>query len=674
MRIDRSVRPLPFAAILLLTAGLLNRAYAVDSPEPVSRLAETIPRQATDFTAPRVGQLLERAGALHEWMVTESLKPWTEDHAIALGRVETLTAAKLRVDTLFQQMLAARGQFAALPKGEPRREHARQFLRASSAMIELSGRMRYTLRDAIDAAAYATETDDASLAELVEILKAQRSSIGVAVMIYLLDDPVDPAIAPVPTAIKRNLLEAIRLTRQSDLLPQLALVFLSGRAEPSLRLDLAQTIRELGLPQNIRPGQDPTLPPPAITAEQLHDRLSRVDRGKLAAAERAQLDELLRWSKGRAERGIESESIRVAGFDLQEGDWLLMRNPSPYNHFTDLAPGLFTHVGVVTVEVNPDGHRRFVIVEMPEQSSQIPATNVDTYLQRTLHYFFLRHEDADVRQTMSSAAASMIGNESRFDLQFRTDRVLELAGVPLAERPIHTYCAGFLLLCALQTEQPREAFFPLAEHAPNENCQQNLAKLGLAIGDDFISPTGALFSPRMTIVARRRPMYEPTREVKEAVYDHFAQRMIHDRLTPSPSAYQALREKLAGLSKQNAWLARALARANNVSEQMDLESAAKAAAVVETLDEIADSAMNEFIAARGALLAGQVELLREQGYSPEQIEHVEAYRERHPQLWNAWIERRLSPRDLRVKLVDYYVDQGKQRLDQRFFRSEAVNE
>jgi hypothetical protein len=264
----------------------------------------------------------------------------------------------------------------------------------------------------------------------------------------------------------------------------------------------------------------------------------------------------------------------------------------------------------------------------------------------------------------------MIGNESQFDLQFRTDRVLELAGEPLADRSIHTYCAGFLLVCALQTEQQRESFFPLAEHAPNENCQKNLAKLGLAIGDDFISPTGALFSPHMQVVARRRPMYEPTREVKEAVYDHFAARVIHDTLTPSPTAYQTLREKLAGMSKRNAWLARALARANNVSEQMDLESAAKAAAVVETLDEIADSAMNQFIAARSSFMAGPLEALPERGYTPEQIESVEAYRQRHAQLWNAWISRKLSPRDLRVSLVEFYMQQGKQRLDQRFFPTE----
>ena len=66
---------------------------------------------------------------------------------------------------------------------------------------------------------------------------------------------------------------------------------------------------------------------------------------------------------------------------------------------------------------------------------------------------------------------------------------------------------------------------------------------------------------------------------------------------------QALREKLAGLSKYNPWLAQALAKANNVSEHLDLESAAKAAAVIETLDEIADEGLHGYEAARLAMFA-----------------------------------------------------------------------
>jgi len=665
------LRTLALSTAFILAIAALTSAAAADGPAPLTQLEQSVPKTGGQFTQAGTDQLIAAADQLYEWAVAEGLQPWTESQPAALARVKQLTATKRRVDELLDEALALRTSFAAMPSGPEREEHARQFLRASSKLIDLSGRLRYTLRDVIDRAAYVVESNDHSLAELIDTLRKEKSTIGLAVLAYLLEDPADPTIRPVPSAIKRNLLAAIVETRQSDLLPQLAAILSAGHGSPKFRLAVADAIRSLGLPQDPRPGQDADLPPPAITAAQMHTALAKIDRAKLSPESQARLGELLAWSKQRAEKGIVGESIRVAGFDLQEGDWLLMRNPSPYNHFTNLAPGLFTHVGVVTSEMGEDGIRRFVIVEMPEQSARIPATNVDAYLLRTLHYFFVRHNDPQALRDMSAAAGSMIGNESQFDLHFRTDRVLALKGQPLADRTIHTYCAGFLLLCALQTEHDRESFFPLAESAPNENCQQNLAKLGLAIGDDFISPTGALFSADMEIVARRRPMYEPTREIKEAVYDHFAARVIHDTLTPSPTAYQALRERLAGLSKRNAWLARALARANNVSERMDLESAAKAAAVVETLDEFADGSMNQFIAARRAFFAGPLEALPEQGYTAAQIKSIEAYRTRHSDLWQAWIGRRLSPRDLRLALVEYYVEVGKGKLDERFFAEDT---
>jgi hypothetical protein len=50
-----------------------------------------------------------------------------------------------------------------------------------------------------------------------------------------------------------------------------------------------------------------------------------------------------------------------------------MRNPSPYNLFTDLSPGLFTHVGVITAETGSDGIRRMVVVDLPERGERMPV-------------------------------------------------------------------------------------------------------------------------------------------------------------------------------------------------------------------------------------------------------------------------------------------------------------
>src|SRR5690606_14077644 len=118
------------------------------------------------------------------------------------------------------------------------------------------------------------------------------------------------------------------------------------------------------------------------------------------------------------------------------------------------------------------------------------------------------------------------------------------------------------------------------------------------------------------------------------------------------------RQKLAEVSQSNAWLARALARANNVNEQMDLESAAKTAAVVETLDEIAEGCEAEFYAAREALLSGTLEELGAQGASEEELARAEALREKHAELYAAWQAEELTPRDVREQLVAFYRQQG----------------
>jgi len=222
-------------------------------------------------------------------------------------------------------------------------------------------------------------------------------------------------------------------------------------------------------------------------------------------------------------------------------------------------------------------------------------------------------------------------------------------------------------LCAQATAAPREEFFPIAESAPGGNLEANLGRLGLAIGDDFISPTGALFSPRLKIVGRREPLYDPGREVQEAVFDHFAQCMVQETLTPSPDVVQALRERLAALAKDIPWLAKAMARAHDVSEQMDLEAAAKAAAVIETLDQIAEENLNGFAEAQAAVLAGTLSGEKAKQYTSEQLTRIKGYQARHADLFRRWESSQITPRQVRMDLVRYYADHGCRQVDERFF-------
>ena len=58
-------------------------------------------------------------------------------------------------------------------------------------------------------------------------------------------------------------------------------------------------------------------------------------------------------------------------------------------------------------------------------------------------------------------------------------------------------------------------------------------------------------------------------------------------------------------------MAKAVANAAGVAEEMDLVAAAKAKALIETLDEVAYGASREFAAARDAIMVGSPAELRE---------------------------------------------------------------
>ena len=221
--------------------------------------------------------------------------------------------------------------------------------------------------------------------------------------------------------------------------------------------------------------------------------------------------------------------------------------------------------------------------------------------------------------------------------------------------------------CSAQaTGRPRSDFFPIPEAPAGGNTRENLAKLGITFGDNFVSPTGALFSAKLQIVGRREPMYDPQREVEEAIYDHFAASLKTKQLTVSPDLFQAVRLKLAEASKANPLLAKALAGVAGVDRGMDLVSAAKAQAVVETLDDIAYGNSGDFVAARRAIMQGPTPPPEAVQNATDRAKSAEL-RTRHAALAKLWDKEQISPRDLRIDLVNFYIARGKQQLDARFF-------
>ncbi len=595
--------------------------------------------------------------------------------AEVLATTERFLAAKLRVDRALDQALAKSSDVAkaalALPEPPRSREMLRNYLHVTSRLIDLSGRLRYLTFDVVRTAAGELADFPSQRSQLLELLLRYRCAVGAAMLVEALFEPAssDRFSGPGPSLQERSrLLELIAVTGQTEQLPELARFINSPGTDPRLLVQAAETIKRIGLPQEVRPGQDPTLPPPAITPKQLRTALGRLPAAALDKAWQDRRLAVLNWLDARITHGVPADkSLMIGPCAVRPGDWLLMRNPSPYNLFTDLSPGLFTHVGVIAWEKGSDSLGRMVLVDLPERGTTIPATNIDTFVKRTRHYVILRHKDPEIAKKMGESATSMIGNPSQFDMNFRTDRVLRLAGQPLAGQTIHTYCAGLLLLCALQTDAPRESFFPVTETHAGGLSAENLATLGMSFGEDFISPTGALFSSQMQIAGRCEPNYDPQREVEEAIYDYFATRLMTQRLHVSPDLYQTLRLKVANAAKKNALLAQAFAQAAGVSPDMDLVSAAKAVAVVETLDEVAYGSSGQFTKSLEALKAGPIEGPLRRSRQSDVADNILRYRQQHAGLFDLWQQGRLSPRALRIELVKYYIAQGKRQIDQRFF-------
>lgn len=698
---------------LLLAFVAAMRAEAADPRDTalegwLAELERALPREARAFSPEANERLAKAAAAIEQW---GALAAWVEkaNSTQTLTSVRRLLSAKSRVDRLLDATLESRRQFAALDRDSLERDALRAYLTTTSQLIDLSGRLRYLQVDLLNAALPRLSRQPGDFARLLDLLIAERSTVGAYLLSQQLLQPASPqqpapqqpapqqppqqpetarerrtlrqritANRPVVSepnpGVSEKLLELARVAPDTALLPQLADALDDGRLSPGMTIAVAETIRRIGLPQEPRPGTTDENEIPPITPRELYDHVSRVPEARISAAWRGRRRELLAWLGKIAREGITEGRYRIGSFEVQPGDWLLMRNPSPYNLFTDLSPGLFTHVGVVALERGSDGIRRMVLVDLPERGSSIPATNVETYVMRTLHYCFLRHPEPKVAAAMGQAAAEVIGNESQFDLNFRTDRVAALAEGSLKGKKVHTYCAGLLLLCALKSQAPRADFFPIAEFPAGGRTTANLSQLGLSIGDNFISPTGAIFSQKLELVGRREPMYDPRREVEEAIFDRFAQLLATQTLAPSPNLFQALRLKMAEAAKENSLLAQALAKAAQVNAETDLVSAAKAAAVVETLDEIAYSCSGDCLDARDSLRAGPLEAMSAAGYDAQDIAAAKAYRQRHADLYDKLRQNAITPRRLRIGLVDYYIALGKKELERRFFRQADAEE
>ncbi len=319
------------ATIVLLTVAPTMAQHGNDLEIWIDDYAKRLPRDVDQCTNVRNAPLAEAADAIEKWTaVLASFRGAREGQAL-LAQVDRLIAARQRVDRLRDETLALRVRFAEQPPSAARRSALRNYLRTVNGLIDLCGRMRYQLTDAFDYAAYLVARDPTQREKLIDLFCERDSAIGASVMAVLLSDP--PADSPkgvtaLGDASKKKLLRLIGRTGETSLLSELASFLRDESTPPELTVLAAETIRRVGLPQDERPETDKSLPKPEIVAAQVHEILAEIPSSQLSGEAARLREELLAWYGDRMKLGLSGDRYRLGRFEVQPGDWLLMRNPS----------------------------------------------------------------------------------------------------------------------------------------------------------------------------------------------------------------------------------------------------------------------------------------------------------------------------------------------------------
>ena len=145
-------------------------------------------------------------------------------------------------------------------------------------------------------------------------------------------------------------------------------------------------------------------------------------------------------------------------------------------------------------------------------------------------------------------------------------------------------------------------------------------------------------------------------------------------MTPSLNWYQALRLNVAKATRGNRLLTRVLADAAGVNRNINLVAAAKLGAVVQTLDEIATAASSNYWDTRDAFRLDIIDELRDADNGKDQIHDVLDRRRRHADLFILWEAGVITPRQLRIELVDYYIAEGRDHLNDRLFTGNPLKD
>ncbi|QDV67699.1 hypothetical protein Poly24_14030 [Rosistilla carotiformis] len=565
-------------------------------------------------------------------------------------------ATRQRVDALWK-LSGPIGASADSPEARPA---AATFLKTISAWVDFSGRLRFATREHTRQTVRRLPRRD--VARLIGL--AQQYQVGIvapAIAFVLAQPPATSKVQPFDHATRMQLVRLIQSTHEIDATASLYELLRWPHTPDALRLHLLNTLRTIGISQASLTDSN------RLTPAELLAELEQMKTQSLSVEDQQLRIELMPWLASLAEHGVQGATFRWGPVEIQAGDWVLQRNPSPYNRFTDLSPGLFTHVGIAAEVTDNAGIRRIVIVDLPETGTKIEADTADEFVSTSLHWVVLRHRDPKSAAAMGRVAAKLAGRTSEFDLTFNTALVHEQRGI--VDRPddaVRTYCAGFLALCAQEAGVSWEQLFPLVERPINDRCGENLESLGLTM-TEFLSPSGPLFSPDLQIVGARPPMYAPDNQIREAVYDQFARRISEREFQMHETSAQRLRQQLAELSSDYSWVRAALAQVNDVSPAIDLVVAGRVATIVENLDAIADTQAEAFSDAMTLVTAQGVPAKAPPEEAARLTEVLANLKSDHPQWFADAAAGKLSNRQLQQLLTRFYSEQGQVSVDAMFF-------
>ena len=371
-----------------------------------------------------------------------------------------------------------------------------------------------------------------SLLALTELFIAKKSSAAALEMAFNLVDPMphrdeiprsvsqatpqDPITTE--TVLRRRLIDLVRISGQTNLLEELALLTEADGVDPLARLLAARCIEQFGVPQLARLTQPVEVPQSTVTARRIATAIERV-RPSLPPSLQTDASSLALRLQSKAVQGAApSETMRVMGIHFQRGDWILLREATPFTVASSLHPQCYHRIALVAHEAGTDGLGRLVVIDHTNNRLGVQVSSLDNWIafvqEHTIAWCVLRPVDALLSQMIEQSALSLAvvrssARESNERSSVFQDRSCFSSGLAVTRSALAA------------TGVNPAIFFPLQESSPEGILGDNLKRLGVDLPDSFCSPTGLLLSKACIPIAMKIQAFDSRCGIRSAVFEYF---------------------------------------------------------------------------------------------------------------------------------------------------------